>query len=95
MSMIPVETIEQVRDNADIVGLIGESVALKRTGSDYRAPCPFHGGHGGHFRFVARHAAKVDLEGRRRGRRGRRRRADGRTGGQRRGAHCIRLDHHS
>ena len=42
--MIPVETIEQVRDNADIVGLIGESVALKRTGSDYRAPCPFHGG---------------------------------------------------
>ena len=42
--MIPVETIEQVRDSADIVGLIGESVALKRTGSDYRAPCPFHGG---------------------------------------------------
>jgi DNA primase len=44
MSMIPDETIEQVRDSADIVGLIGESVALKRTGSDYRGPCPFHGG---------------------------------------------------
>jgi DNA primase len=42
--MIPDETIEQVRDSADIVGLIGESVQLKRTGSDYRAPCPFHGG---------------------------------------------------
>ncbi len=44
MSMIPDETIEQVRDTADIVGIIGESVELKRTGSDYRAPCPFHGG---------------------------------------------------
>ncbi|HEY7634669.1 MAG TPA: DNA primase [Gemmatimonadales bacterium] len=42
--MIPEETIEQVRDTADIVGIIGESVELKRTGSDYRAPCPFHGG---------------------------------------------------
>jgi DNA primase len=42
--MIPDEIIEQVRDSADIVGLIGESVELKRTGSDYRAPCPFHGG---------------------------------------------------
>jgi DNA primase len=44
MSMIPDETIEQVRDSADIVGLIGESVQLKRTGADYRGPCPFHGG---------------------------------------------------
>lgn len=44
MSLIPDETVEQVRDSADIVGLIGESVELKRTGSDYRGPCPFHGG---------------------------------------------------
>ena len=44
MSLIPDETIEQVRDSADIVGIIGESVDLKRTGSDYRGPCPFHGG---------------------------------------------------
>jgi DNA primase len=42
--MIPDEIIEQVRDSADLVGLIGESVQLKRTGSDYRGPCPFHGG---------------------------------------------------
>jgi DNA primase len=42
--MIPDETVEQVRDSADIVGLIGESVQLKRTGADYRGPCPFHGG---------------------------------------------------
>ncbi len=44
MSLIPDETVEQVRDGADIVGLIGESVDLRRTGSDYRGPCPFHGG---------------------------------------------------
>jgi DNA primase len=42
--MIPDEIIEQVRDSADMVGLIGESVQLKRTGADYRGPCPFHGG---------------------------------------------------
>ncbi|HEX5575507.1 MAG TPA: DNA primase [Gemmatimonadales bacterium] len=42
--MIPDETIEQVRDSADLVGLIGETVSLKRTGADYRGACPFHGG---------------------------------------------------
>jgi DNA primase len=44
MSMIPDETIEQVRDSADLVSVIGETVSLKRTGADYRGPCPFHGG---------------------------------------------------
>ncbi len=44
MSMIPDDVIEQVRDAADIVGIIGEHVDLKRTGADYRGPCPFHGG---------------------------------------------------
>jgi DNA primase len=44
MSRIPDETIEQVRDSADIVAIIGEVVNLKRTGADYRGPCPFHGG---------------------------------------------------
>ncbi len=42
--MIPDEIIEQVRDAADIVQVIGEHVELRRTGSDYRGPCPFHGG---------------------------------------------------
>ncbi|HET7241212.1 MAG TPA: DNA primase [Gemmatimonadales bacterium] len=42
--MIPDETVDQVRESADLVGIIGESVELKRTGSDYRGPCPFHGG---------------------------------------------------
>ncbi|HEX7336679.1 MAG TPA: DNA primase [Gemmatimonadales bacterium] len=54
MSMIPDETIEQVRDSADIVGLIGESVSLKRTGSDYRGPCPFHGGRNRNFAVIPR-----------------------------------------
>ena len=44
MSTIPDDIIEQVRDAADLVGIIGEHVELKRTGSDYRGPCPFHGG---------------------------------------------------
>ena len=44
MSMIPEETVDQVRESADLIGLIGEAVELKRTGSDYRGPCPFHGG---------------------------------------------------
>jgi DNA primase len=50
--MIPDETIEQVRDSTDLVGLIGESVALKRTGSDYRGPCPFHGGANRNFAVI-------------------------------------------
>jgi len=42
--VIPDDVIEQVRDAADLVGIIGESVELKRTGADYRGRCPFHGG---------------------------------------------------
>ena len=42
--MISAEVIEQIRDAADIVTLIGEHVDLRRTGSDFRGPCPFHGG---------------------------------------------------
>ena len=42
--MIPDDVIEQVREAADLIAIIGEYVELKRTGSDYRGPCPFHGG---------------------------------------------------
>ena len=42
--MIPDEVVEQVRDAADIVSIIGEYVPLKRTGADFRGPCPFHQG---------------------------------------------------
>jgi DNA primase len=44
VSLIPDEVIEQVREAADLVGIIGEHVELKRTGADWRGPCPFHGG---------------------------------------------------
>ncbi len=42
--MIPDDVIETVREAADLVGIIGEHVELRRTGADYRGPCPFHGG---------------------------------------------------
>ncbi|MDB4885100.1 MAG: primase, partial [Gemmatimonadetes bacterium] len=42
--MIADETIERVRESADIVGIIGEYVQLKRQGTDWRGPCPFHQG---------------------------------------------------
>ena len=51
---IPDELIEQVRDAADIVSVIGEHVELKRTGSDYRGPCPFHGGTHRNFSVIPR-----------------------------------------
>jgi DNA primase len=38
----------------DLVALIGESVSLKRTGADYRGPCPFHGGTNRNFAVIPR-----------------------------------------
>jgi len=52
--VIPDDLIEQVREAADLVGIIGEHVELKRTGSDYRGPCPFHGGTHRNFAVVPR-----------------------------------------
>ena len=52
--MIPDEIIEQVREAADLVGIIGEHVELKRTGTDYRGPCPFHGGTHRNFAVIPR-----------------------------------------
>ena len=54
MSLIPDDVIEQVREAADLVGIIGEHVELKRTGSDYRAACPFHGGAHRNFAVIPR-----------------------------------------
>lgn len=42
--MIPDEEVERVREMADIVAIIGEHVALKKAGADFRGPCPFHQG---------------------------------------------------
>ena len=47
--MIPDEVVDRVRDEADIVEVIGEFVKLKRVGSSFRGPCPFH--HGKHDNF--------------------------------------------
>ncbi|MEO8031879.1 MAG: DNA primase [Gemmatimonadota bacterium] len=52
MSLIPDEVIEQVRDAVDLVGMIGEQVELKRMGSDWRGPCPFHGGTNRNFAVI-------------------------------------------
>ncbi len=50
--MIPDEIIEQVRDSADLIDVIGESVQLKKSGADWRGPCPFHGGTHRNFAVV-------------------------------------------
>ena len=47
--MISQETIERVREQADIVQIVGEFVKLRRVGSDYRGPCPFHHGKNPNF----------------------------------------------
>ena len=52
--MIPQETIERIRDAADLVAIIGETVKLRRVGSDFRGPCPFHGGKNPNFSVSTR-----------------------------------------
>lgn len=47
--MVSDELIEEIRAQADIVGLVGEHVALRRSGRTYRGPCPLHGGEGPNF----------------------------------------------
>ncbi|HJQ20977.1 MAG TPA: DNA primase [Gemmatimonadaceae bacterium] len=42
--MIPDDIVEQVREHADIVSIVGELVKLKRVGNSFRGPCPFHQG---------------------------------------------------
>ena len=47
--MIPQEVVDQVAHAADIVAIIGEHVRLKKSGSVYRGPCPFHQGTNNNF----------------------------------------------
>jgi DNA primase len=47
--MIPDDVVDRVRDEADIVEILGEFVKLKRVGTSFRGPCPFH--HGKHDNF--------------------------------------------
>jgi len=50
--MIPDEVVDQVSQQADIVAIIGEHVRLKKTGSVWRGPCPFHQGTNANFSVV-------------------------------------------
>ena len=43
------EYLDQLKEQADIVGIIGEHVKLKRAGASWRGPCPFHQGKGPNF----------------------------------------------
>ncbi len=42
MGRIPDATIQEIRDRADIVGLIGRYVELKQAGRNHKGLCPFH-----------------------------------------------------
>lgn len=52
--MIPDDVVERVREHADIVRVIGEYVKLKRVGTSYRGPCPFHHGKDPNFSISTR-----------------------------------------
>ena len=43
MARIPETTIERIREQNDIVEVISEYLPLKKSGSNYKALCPFHG----------------------------------------------------
>lgn len=47
--MITPETIDRVREAADVVQIVGEHVKLRRMGANYRGPCPLHGGKNPNF----------------------------------------------
>jgi DNA primase len=40
--MIPDHIVEEVRERADIVEVVGEYVSLKRAGKEFKGLCPFH-----------------------------------------------------
>ena len=52
--MIPDDVVERVREEADIVSIVGEYVKLKRVGNSFRGPCPFHHGKNDNFSVTLR-----------------------------------------
>ncbi len=42
MGRIPDEIIQRVRDQVDMVGLVGRFLTLKKSGRNYKGLCPFH-----------------------------------------------------
>jgi DNA primase len=55
--VIPDEIVDRVREEADIVSVVGEFVKLKRVGNSFRGPCPFHHGKNANF-SVTQHGYK-------------------------------------
>jgi len=51
--VIPDEIVDRVREEADIVSIVGEFVKLKRVGNSFRGPCPFHHGKNANFSVTA------------------------------------------
>ena len=51
--MIPDDVVDRVREEADIVSVVGEFVKLKRVGNSFRGPCPFHHGKNDNFSVTA------------------------------------------
>lgn len=49
MPYISQSFIDDLPNQIDLVDLVNKRVPLKKTGSDYRAPCPFHGGKNSNF----------------------------------------------
>lgn len=47
--MIPKETIEEIRNKSDIIKIVSEYVALKKSGRNYVGLCPFHSEKGPSF----------------------------------------------
>jgi DNA primase len=52
--VIPDDVVDRVRQEADIVAIVGEYVKLKRVGNSFRGPCPFHHGKGPNFSVTPR-----------------------------------------
>lgn len=52
--MIPDDVVDRVREESDIVSIIGEFVKLKRVGNSFRGPCPFHHGKNPNFSVTDR-----------------------------------------
>lgn len=47
--MVSDALVEEIRERADLVEVVGEHVSLKRVGKSWRGPCPLHGGDGPNF----------------------------------------------
>lgn len=47
--MVKDALVEEIRERAEIVELLGEYTSLKRSGRTWRGPCPLHGGEGPNF----------------------------------------------